>query len=429
MSSSWRVRTVRALGFATIAAASLVGIPSGSGGTPAMPPVHVAIGGSDSSCTRGLGAPPCATFNRAYAVAQGGDVVEVAAGAYPDQSIHADGTKSGPVTIRPAPNAVVTVAGLSIAASHLHIQGIVASGTGEGRGGLEVCDRECVPGLEDVVIKNFRGKYAFIRASNVTIRGGEFGGFDACRTANPEDAFRLWGGRVVPQPSNDVVVGVRIHDVGSGAGNTCQGTAHAGYHVDCVQTQGGVNITFRDNVFYNCATSNIQSEPFGGAQERTWLVENNFLGPTACCNSIVLTQASRGGNCSSFVVRYNVMDQPPNDVNCAGGRLQLYGNIFTRNVSSCSDNSDEAYNVYPRHNTATCRGPGNRKCNPAFVDPRATPPNYRLLPRDRCARGAGDPKRFPRFDLDGRVRLQGTIPDAGAYELRAVPSKLNKQKP
>ena len=394
----------------------LAGNPPGFGAVPATPAaLRVSLSGDDAACSRST-AVACATFNRAYALASGGDAIEVAAGAYPGQSIGPAGSKSGPITFRPAPLAAVTVQHLSISASHVHVQNISATGSGEDRGGLDVCERECVPEVVDVVVQNFRGKSAFIRASNVTIKGGEFGGFDACRDGNPEDAFRLWGGSVAPQPVNDVVEGVTIHDVASGAENTCQGTSLAGIHVDCVQTQGGVSITFRSNVFYNCPTSNIQAQPFSGAAEANWLIENNVFGPTACCNSVVLEQAAQGGDCSSFVVRYNVMTGPVNDFYCDGAPLQLYGNVFTRNVSSCAANSDEAYNVYPAGNTATCRGVGNRKCNPAFVAGSVGPPNYRLLATDRCARGAGDPKRFPHTDIASRLRPQGVLPDAGAFE-------------
>jgi hypothetical protein len=65
----------------------------------------------------------------------------------------------------------------------------------------------------------------------------------------------------------EIVKLVTIHDVASGVDNTCQGTSQAGIHVDCVQTQGGINITFRSNVFYDCPTSNIQAQPFSGAAE------------------------------------------------------------------------------------------------------------------------------------------------------------------
>lgn len=387
------------------------------------PDVYVSLSGNDATCKRASPAQPCASFARAYAIAKGGDVVGVQAGSYPSQSIASSGTKTAAVTIEPVPAASVSVQSLSIAASHLHVNGIVASGQGDARGGLSICDTECVPSLTDVVVQGFRGKYAFIRASNVTIKGGEYGDFDACQATNPEDAFRLWGGNAVPQPENDVVDGVTIHDVGSGEGNTCEGTVHEGYHVDCLQTQGGVDIVIRNSLFYDCPTSDIQAEPFGGAVEANWLIQNNVFGPTACCNSIVLTQASPGGVCSSLIVRYNLMDKPPNDVYCGGGDLLLYGNIFTANVSSCNANSDEAYNIYPTRNTATCRGTGNRKCNPTFIGQVAPRPDYALSATDRCARGAGDPTRYPRVDRAGRKRPQGTLPDAGPYEVPVAPKR------
>lgn len=390
--------------------------------------VRVSPAGQDSTCLRGVPTRPCATFGRAYAVARGGDVVEVAAGAYGPQDIRPAGTKDGAVTIEAAPKASVTVASMAISASHVHLVNIAAAGSGDARGGLDVCDQPCRQGLVDVVVRNFRGKYAFIRASNVTVQGGEYGNFDACLPQNPEDGFRFWGGSGSAEPRNDRVLGVTIHDITSGSDDTCGGTPHAGYHVDCMQTQGGVNITIRDSVFYDCPTSDIQAEPFGGAIERNWLVENNFFGPTHCCNSIVLTQASPGGDCSSFVVRYNDLEQPVNDVYCDGAPLQMYANIFTSNVSSCDQHVDESYDVYVAGNTARCRGVGNRRCRPRFVAPDAKPPDYRLLPSDRCARGAGDPKRFPRRDIAGHRRPQGARPDAGAYEIPVAKKPKGKKK-
>jgi hypothetical protein len=401
---------------------------SRAAGAAAQARVAVSPAGQDSTCLRGVPARPCASFDRAYALARGGDVVEVAAGAYGPQDIRPAGSKSRAVTIEAAPKAKVTVASMSIDASHVHLVNVAAAGSGDARGGLDVCDHPCRQGLVDVVVRNFHGKYAFIRASNVTVEGGEYGNFNACLPQNPEDGFRLWGGSGSAEPRNDRILGVTIHDVTSGSDDTCGGTPHAGYHVDCMQTQGGVNITIRDSVFYDCPTSDIQAEPFGGAVESHWLIENNVFGPTHCCNSIVLTQASPGGDCSSFVVRYNDLERPVNDVYCDGAPLQMYANIFTANVSSCDRNVAESYDVYVAGNTARCRGVGNRRCRPRFVAPDARPPNYRLLPSDRCARGAGDPQRFPPRDIAGHRRPQGARPDAGAYEIPVAKRPKAKKK-
>src|SRR3954468_1098469 len=45
--------------------------------------VWLSVAGSDVTCVRGDSSRPCATFDRAFKVAQSGDVVSVAAGTYP----------------------------------------------------------------------------------------------------------------------------------------------------------------------------------------------------------------------------------------------------------------------------------------------------------------------------------------------------------
>jgi hypothetical protein len=349
-------------------------------------------------------------------------VVEVAAGTYSGQSI-SQSTKTAAVTIRPASGATVLLNGdLNISASHLHVEDIGSSGSGESRSGLAICNSECNPGLQDVVVQNFHGKYAFIRASNVSVIGGDFGSFDACASGNPEDAFRLWGGSIVAQPVNDVVDGVTIHDVASGSQNTCQGTSHAGYHVDCMQNQGGQNITIRNSTFYNCPTSGIQMEPFSGATIGSVTIENNFFGPTECCNSIVLGTTASGATCSSLVIRYNVLYNTPNPDQCGtgGNGVQVYGNIFPSSVSCSNDSFD--HNVFAASGGSTC-GTAAKRCTPAWV---STPPssvggakpNAHLLATDTCAKAAGDATRYPTTDIDGQSRPQGsTTPDAGADEV------------
>jgi hypothetical protein len=143
-----------------------------------------------------------------------------------------------------------------------------------------------------------------------------------------------------------------------------------------VQTLGA-NITFRNNTFYGCPTSNIQAKPFSGATQANWLVENNVFGSTACCNSIVLSQASTGGDCSTFVVRYNILTSPVNEVECTGGRLQSYANIFVSNVSACPKSTTEAYNVYVGGNPR--RAPGRTANQPVVRLRTASPPNFHLL--------------------------------------------------
>jgi hypothetical protein len=74
--------------------------------------VFVASSGSDTNlCTQ---TSPCRTFDRAYALAQPGQTVEIAGGTYPGQTINAKGTEaltSTYITFRPAAGATVTING------------------------------------------------------------------------------------------------------------------------------------------------------------------------------------------------------------------------------------------------------------------------------------------------------------------------------
>ena len=79
--------------------------------------VFLAPDGSDARSCR-TRATACASFGRAYRVARPGQIVEVAAGRYPAQSITAVPGRTGPnVVIRPAAGARVTLGGLTLGVS------------------------------------------------------------------------------------------------------------------------------------------------------------------------------------------------------------------------------------------------------------------------------------------------------------------------
>ena len=107
------------------AAALLTGyVTGGAAATSPQQPLAVSSTGSDDGpCTQ---AAPCASFDRAYRVAQPGQAVEVAAGSYPEQDLNSDYTKTLPddVVFRPAVGATVIVAGLGVHASHITFQNL-----------------------------------------------------------------------------------------------------------------------------------------------------------------------------------------------------------------------------------------------------------------------------------------------------------------
>jgi hypothetical protein len=343
------------------------------------------------------------------------------------------------VTFQPAAGATVLLASdINITASHFHMIGIKSQGTGSPAGGpdntrssLDVCDVACPTVLTDVYVQDFSGKSAFIRSSNVTIKGGEFGNFDPCAndptkvvggaSANPEDIFRIWAGGAITTPDNVVLDGVKLHDDDDHHTTEACPTATNGSrtaHVDCLQAQGGTNIVIKNTVMWNCATSNIQAQAFTGATMSDWTVQNNFFGSVLYPgNSVVL-----GNNaCTNILLRYNTFaGKSPNGSGCTSGSIIGVGNVFLADLTAFGANLTQTYSIFSTGTTATVSGT-NKQCNPSLVAPTAvwpTGPNFHLTAGDTCAKGAGDPANFPTTDIDGDLRpTGGTAPDAGADEI------------
>ncbi len=352
--------------------------------------------------------------------AQGGDQVTIVDGTYSGQTI-SSGTKSSAVTFNAQdPGQVKLSGGLTLAGvDRIHIHGVISAGSGESRGGLSICDTGCSGfTTQDILVDGFQGKSAFMRATNVTIAHSEFGSFSACNSNDPEDGVRFWEGTGGdPTPRNDKFLYNVVHDIDAGSSDTCQGTSHAGIHVDCMQNNGGVNITIEGNIFYNCPTSDIQWNPFSGATFGTQVIQNNWFGPTSCCNGLVLGSQTSNSDCSPIIVRNNVLHQDINWVSCSK-QGQVYSNIF---LGSCSSGSSYSYNVFT--SGSTC-GANSKKCTPKLAsgDPGwgGGQPNPHLASGDSCAVGAGNPSAAgPPTDIDGQSRPAptGTPPDAGPDEI------------
>jgi hypothetical protein len=210
--------------------------------------VYVATSGNDSTCVRLDAAKPCASFDRAYAIAQLGDLVSVAAGSYPLQHLSSKSGKTGAgdladVVIEPASGAAVTVKGLELGEynvgggpSHLTIRGIKDGRSPQGA-------FEFV-GLNDVTLVNLDAANFYLdRSSNVKIDGGD------------------WGPCLVPSStcSNSKL------DVDTGSNITIQNATfhdyrivpNSGEHFECMIIFGGQNITVKGNTFKDCEFYNI----------------------------------------------------------------------------------------------------------------------------------------------------------------------------
>jgi hypothetical protein len=244
-----------------VAAASAVagGVAGAGGGAKERKAsVFVAPGGSDDASCRKR-AEACASLNRAYHAAKPGEVVEVAAGTYPDQQIVADRRKrsSRDVVFRPAKGATVTLGELTLGSGdsgdgpeHLTIERMRTAFAGRG------VQRpvSALPGTRDVTLRGLdAGSFTLWGVRDVRVLGGDWGpchvGPDTdCSNAKIDSGPDRF-------PTSDVLVdGARFHDFRFGpecwnVGSEC--------HFECMYVNGSRNVTIRNSKFRDCALYDI----------------------------------------------------------------------------------------------------------------------------------------------------------------------------
>jgi hypothetical protein len=371
-----------------------------SGAAVDAPPqtLFIAPNGADAGrCTR---LAPCASLDRAYALALPGATVLLAGGRYGAQTIRNRGGRTGPkVVFQPATSARVTVAGeLTVRATNLELRR------------LTLDDLELPREADRVTLRNVKNHGFWIEgASNITFAGGEV----SCGRC-PFHPFLVDGGAPdFRPPSNIVFDGVTFRD---------WQTAEPDQHTECLQILAGNKITIRNSVFRDCgtadggrgATANLHVSWLGrGPKTRNVLIENNFF--YASGN----TYAINAGDWPNTDLRYNSIVGP---ILIGGGwgdgtPVELVGNIMrfsgcqaTRNGSGTVSPLVHRYNVLEG---GACHST-DRNAPAGFVNPAA---NLRLR-TGSAAVNAGDPKSHPRRDIDGERRPKGGRADAGADELR-----------
>jgi hypothetical protein len=349
---------------------------------PSRPTLFVAAGGSDAAkCTK---ASPCRTFGRAYAVAKPGQIVEVAAGAYPDQDVDlAPGRTGAPVVFTAAKGARVTVSDLDVRGTLVEFRN------------LRIRAWEAHETANRVTFRNINGQGFWITgASNVRVFGGSAGpGLDI----HPQ-IQASYGTNVVP--TNIVIDGVRFHD--------WKRTGPAA-HTECLQIGGGNGIVIRRSRFVNCAVMDLHISHWGDTpQTRNVLVENNFFGeplddgPFSVQAVGIRNLVIRNNSALSGFVVFDELGPGP---------VTLSANVAPAQPWECNDAVSYKFNVW----TNTKCGATDRRAPSGFRDPGRL--DLRLKP-GAAAIDRGDPSSFPLLDIEQQRRPRGRAPDAGADEAR-----------
>lgn len=399
------------------------------------PSLFVAPNGSDAGSCQSR-RTPCVTFNRAYAVARPGQIVEVAAGVYPDQNIGARQGRSGPnVVFRPARGARVILGGLSFrGADFVTVRGMA---TTYRRVGLNSRNQQGIwvgPGSTHVTLEHMdAGSVDSWFATYLTVRGGDYGPCNAVASNEP----KVCANNKQDVSSNVLIEGATFHDLRMD-GSCFQ--AGADCHWEGMYLNATQNTTVRNSRFYNNTIYNIFVTISGPDARRlghkNLLIENNWFAtpwhenparparPTGI--SLAWCQNSPHGY-RDVLVRFNSFS--PNtgveldgNTSCVFRNVRVVGNLL-QYPGSCASNVSYAYNIWSTTwRTGRC-SPTDRTGTRSFPYRNATlgaELDFRLINGRRTLADnlvpTSAPGGCPRRDIDGQRRPLQRSCDAGADE-------------
>ena len=374
--------------------------------------VFVSPGGSDSgACTQSA---PCKSFDRAYHVAKPGDVVVVAPGNYPAQTVTADSSKRAPsVVFEPQGHGAVRLGGLTVLGSYVEFDDLTIAGiwyVGVNSSKVPEADQP-----HDVVLRDVDATNFFITgASDISVIGGRIGPY----VDNAAQVKGCYGCTYVPQ--HITIDGVTFHDFTR---------VTPGIHMECLHVYPAQDMTIRNSLFFNCAIFDLFLSNYGaGGDLRDITIENNVFdtpGSRAGPLSKGYYPLSFGGfhrSITNVRIAYNSLASgsiPGFDSSAAYKNIVIEANVGPMSQRFCSSGVTFAYNVW---SDAKC-GPTDLTAPSGFVDPAHA--DFRLRP-NAAAIAHGDPDEHPQTDVDGRLRPTRWRADAGAYQWDSALMVLGK---
>ena len=226
-------KSARAQTTATTAACSAPPVP-----TPTSAQLSVSTGGSDSTCVRGDLSKPCATFQRAYQLAQLGDTVQVNAGNYPSQLLtDVSGKTTAGAAVTFQASGTVNLASLALgnqftnpnAADNLKFVGIHGSDAWD-----------VLPGGNNITFDHVQTTNIYANGVNgYTVTNSDFGGCTVSALNGPCDNFKIEGNSQHVLLDHDTFHDFRVAD-GSGA------------HFECLFFADAHYVTISNSTFTNC---------------------------------------------------------------------------------------------------------------------------------------------------------------------------------
>jgi hypothetical protein len=394
-------------GRVTVAPGVTVRVPTAPPVAPDVPATRfVATSGSDSGDC--LASSPCQTFDRAYDVAQPGEIVDVAGGTYPEQRVEYDSDKTSTedVYFRPAAGAFVTINGdIEAYGSHVTFMSMRAQDTNIPYDGPE--------DVSDVTFWGFDGRnFTIDSGQQVSVIGGDYGPASDCGGSYGGSNNGVRMNRPGVMPTDILIWGVDIHDIQSYDLEAC--------HIECLIVGAVKNLTVRGSAFWNCSIFDIFLQPFNGDISGVTLENNWFATPTdpdGHPNSGRAVEFSGGGPWRDVQIRQNSVNTAINLNDGAPNpqyeNVTVVGNIAERAIA-CYKGVDYSYNVWF----------GGGVCDPTDVAVSAPPfvntsnrgdldyhltggPAVDLVPA--AASDLGD-------DFDNEARPKGAARDAGSDE-------------
>jgi hypothetical protein len=183
----------------------------------------------------------------------------MAAGAYPQQNLSVDASKTSEndVVFRPAAGAHVTVADMNVHGSHITFENFKIPGG----------DWTTFHETDDITFRNVsieNGGFYTQSSSDISIIGGSVGPI-----LNNKPQIGVWPQNTANK--NILVEGVNFHDI------TRDNTS---VHIECLLIGGAVGLIVRNNTFHNCSVFDLSIGAMNGTNSSDVTIEGNTFGAT-----------------------------------------------------------------------------------------------------------------------------------------------------